>query len=117
MINLDYPFNVHRLKEEDGGGYLVEFPDLPGCTADGETIEEAIADAKEACAAWIEAAREFGREVPQPKSDNDFSGQWRVRTPKSLHAALSRKAKEENVSLNTLVVSLLAEGIGKKQIV
>ncbi|ODN40948.1 type II toxin-antitoxin system HicB family antitoxin [Piscirickettsia litoralis] len=117
MANLDYSFNVHRLSEEDGGGYLVEFPDLPGCMADGETIEDAIADAKDACEAWIEAAHEFGREIPKPKSDDDFSGQWRVRTPKSLHAALSRKAKEENVSLNTLVVCLLAEGLGKKQVV
>ncbi|OAJ33550.1 hypothetical protein A0O36_02264 [Piscirickettsiaceae bacterium NZ-RLO1] len=45
MDNLNYPFSVHRLKEEDGGGYLVEFPDLPGCTADGEVI----VDAEEAC--------------------------------------------------------------------
>lgn len=36
---LDYPFTIRHLSKEDGGGYLIEFPDLPGCMSDGETIE------------------------------------------------------------------------------
>jgi len=34
----DYPFTMRYLSSEDGGGYLIEFPDLPGCISDGETI-------------------------------------------------------------------------------
>jgi antitoxin HicB len=45
---LDYPFQVRPLTEADGGGYLVEFPDLPGCLSDGETIEGAIANGADA---------------------------------------------------------------------
>jgi antitoxin HicB len=41
-IRLDYPFRVRPLTDEEGGGYLIAFPDLPGCLSDGETIEEAI---------------------------------------------------------------------------
>ena len=37
---IDYPFIIRPLSKEDGGGYLIEFPDLPGCISDGETIEE-----------------------------------------------------------------------------
>lgn len=44
----------------------------------------------------------------------NYSGQWRIRLPKHLHAALALQAKEEGVSLNMLAVALLAEGIGKK---
>ena len=36
----DYPFEIRPLSEEDGGGFLITFPDLPGCMADGETPEE-----------------------------------------------------------------------------
>ena len=39
---LDWPFQLCPLDEQDGGDYQVEFPDLPGCLSDGETIEEAI---------------------------------------------------------------------------
>ena len=39
--NLPYRYILKPLPEEDGGGYLIEFPDLPGCISDGETPEEA----------------------------------------------------------------------------
>jgi antitoxin HicB len=63
---LDYPFQVRPLTEEDGGGYLVEFPDLPGCLSDGDTIEEAITNGADALRSWIATAREFGDPVPPP---------------------------------------------------
>jgi len=49
---LDYPFQVRPLTEEEGGGYLIEFPDLPGCLSDGATIEEAIANGADALRSW-----------------------------------------------------------------
>lgn len=55
--------------------------------------------------------------IPKPSSINKYSGQWRIRLPKSLHAQLDIKAKLEGVSLNTLAVTLLAEGIGRRNIV
>ena len=45
-----YPLTVRPLDPEEGGGYLCEFPDLPGCMGDGATPETAIADGKEALA-------------------------------------------------------------------
>lgn len=47
--------------------FLVEVPELPGCMADGQTYEEAIANIQTVMAEWIEAAKELGREVPTPK--------------------------------------------------
>lgn len=43
-----------------------------------------------------------------------FGGQWRQRVPKSLHAALARRAYHEGVSLNMLVITMLAEGLGRR---
>ncbi|NRA89548.1 MAG: toxin-antitoxin system HicB family antitoxin, partial [Simkaniaceae bacterium] len=42
----------------------------------------------------------------------NFSGQWRTRVPKSLHADLVRRAKYEGVSLNMLVTSILSDSMG-----
>jgi antitoxin HicB len=109
------PFQVRPLTDEDGGGYLIEFPDLPGCLSDGETIEEAIANGADALQSWIATAREFGDRVPPPSphSDESHSGRCNLRLPKSLHRRLAERAKAEGVSLNTLAVTLLAEGLGR----
>jgi predicted RNase H-like HicB family nuclease len=62
----DYPLIVEPLSAEDGGGFVAAAPDLPGCMSDGETPEEAVANARDAVAAWIEAAQDLGHAVPPP---------------------------------------------------
>jgi len=108
----DYPFTVRTLPAEDGGGYLIEFPDVPGCISDGETPEEAIANGKDALQAMLLTKREFHDPIPAPGAVAHASGQWRQRIPKSLHARLAARAREEGVSLNALVTSMIAEGLG-----
>jgi antitoxin HicB len=63
---LDYPVKIERLPPEDGGGYLATVPLLPGCMSDGETPEEALRNVQDAISAWIDAARAWGRAVPEP---------------------------------------------------
>jgi len=46
---------------------VVEVPELPGCMADGETYEQALANAQQVIAEWIETASELGRPIPQPR--------------------------------------------------
>jgi antitoxin HicB len=112
----DYPFTVRPLTQDEGGGYLIEFPDLPGCMSDGETVEEAIANGMDAKASWIAAMREAGRAIPMPTAGavDRYSGKWQMRTPRSLHKSLAERARQEGVSLNTLAVALLAEGLGHR---
>ena len=52
----------------DGGGWLAEVPELPGCMSDGESPQEAVENVMDAIACWIEAAEEDGRPAPQPAS-------------------------------------------------
>ncbi len=66
MTRLEYPVVVEPLSQEDGGGFAAIVPDLPGCMSDGETPEEALANVRDAIVAWIEAARDHRRPVPQP---------------------------------------------------
>ncbi len=62
----DYYVQLQYLPREEGGGWAVSVPDLPGCMSDGETIEEAVANVQDAIACWIEAAHRLGREIPRP---------------------------------------------------
>ena len=47
--------------------FIVEVPELPGCKADGNTIEEAVANAEIIIKEWIETAIERGLDIPEPK--------------------------------------------------
>ena len=114
MITLNYPFILRQLTKEEGGGFLIEFPDLPGCLSDGEAIEEAIKNGQDAVACWIAAAKESGREIPRPGEFETQSGKWVQRVPRSIHLRLVKQAKREGVSLNTLVVSMISEELGKR---
>ncbi|MHC1713164.1 MAG: type II toxin-antitoxin system HicB family antitoxin [Solidesulfovibrio sp.] len=109
-----YPFEISLLGEEDGPGYLITFPDLPGCMSDGATVEEAIQNGVDAEQSWLNAARKWGDAIPEPGKGTNKTGEFRTRVPKSLHAKLARQAEIEGVSMNTLTVALLAEGLGRK---
>ncbi len=110
--SIDYPFELRPLAQEEGGGWLITYPDLPGCMSDGETPEEAMLNGKDAVAAWLKAAKETGREVPQPGELP--SGKFIARVPRSLHARLTARAKQEGVSMNALVSAFLAESLGRR---
>lgn len=108
----DYPFEVRPLAEEDGGGYLISFPDFAECISDGETIEEAIANGRDALKATIAALKAKKLAVPAPNSGGVASGKFVARVPKTVHAQLTTRARAEGVSLNTLVLTFIAQGLG-----
>ena len=111
--NLDqYQFTVRPLSNEEGGGYLVEYPDIPGCMSDGETIEEAIKNGRAALRDCMEVFRESGRKIPKPRIE---AAQWRQRLPKTLYSKLTKQAENDGVSINSLVTAIIAEAIGAKQ--
>ena len=110
----DYRVVLSRLKEEDGGGWLAEMPELKGCISDGETQQEALTNAQEAIRDWIASAEEMGWKVPKPAphSEPAFSGKFTLRLPKSLHRHLSERAEIEGVSLNQLILSMISYSAG-----
>lgn len=109
-----YPFEIRSLTAEEGGGFLISFPDFNECIADGKTIEEAIVEGKKALAAVIAALKDKGLPIPAPGSFNTYSGKFVQRLPKSLHARLQAQARREGVSINTLTIAYIAEGLAKK---
>ncbi len=62
-----YKYELIIYWNEEDQSYLVEVPELPGCMADGETYQKALANVETVISEWIETARIIGREIPQPK--------------------------------------------------
>ncbi len=56
MSNLEYPFSIRHLTDEEGGGYFIEFPDLPSCCSDGDNIAEAVENGQNAVRCWVDVA-------------------------------------------------------------
>ncbi|MBE5836690.1 type II toxin-antitoxin system HicB family antitoxin [Butyrivibrio sp.] len=108
---IDLPYKMEIVKDLDEGGYVVSFPDLPGCLTVGETIEEAIKNAEDAKRTWLEAAIEEQIEISIPEKKEKYSGQFKLRIPKSLHRILAEQSKREGISMNQYCVYLLSRNI------
>ena len=104
FLKVKYPISV---QEGPKGGYFVTHPDLDGCMAEGETVDEAIENLADARELWIESRLESGHPVPEP-ADEEYSGRISLRMAPSLHASLSRIADRRDISLNLLINTVLA---------
>ena len=111
----DYPFEIRPLNAEDGGGFLISYPDFSECISDGATVDEALKNGKDALKATIAALKTHGLPVPAPNSGGVASGKFVARVPKTVHAQLATRAKAEGVSLNALVLAFIAQGLGRKE--
>jgi len=111
----DYPFEIRPLSANEGGGYLISYPDFSECISDGESVEQAIANGQDALNATMAALEAKNFPVPAPNSGGVASGKFVARVPKTIHAQLATRAKAEGVSLNALVLAFIAEGLGRRE--
>lgn len=106
---LAMPYRMEVVEDKEEGGFVVSYPELPGCLTCGETIEDAVENAVEAKKSWLKAAIEEEIEIREPGMLEDYSGQFKLRLPRSLHRSLAESAKKEGVSMNQYCVYLLAQ--------
>ena len=102
-------YRIEIIEDEDEGGYIVSYPDLIGCISSGETIEKAVKNGEDARREWVLAALESGTVIPEPFSAEEYSGQFRLRVPKSLHKHLAERSKQEGISMNQYCIYLLSQ--------
>ena len=65
-MSLPYSILLTPISEEDGGGWLAEIPQLPGCMSDGETQQEALNMIEDARRLWLESSLAHGDPIPEP---------------------------------------------------
>lgn len=113
-MQLNYPIEITQIPEDEGGGFLATIPLLTGCMSDGETVAEAYSNIEEAKREWLSSMLEREMPIPEPLEDNQFSGKFVVRIPKSLHRLLAQQAAKEGSSLNQFIANSLAYVVGQK---
>lgn len=99
-MGLPYNYIIQPITDESGYYFYAHVLELDGCQSTGDSFEEAYENLRDAMKGWLETKLENGFDVPLPVKNENFSGKFIVRVPKSLHYKLSLEAKEEGVSLN-----------------
>src|SRR4030067_2471924 len=114
--DIDYymslPYTIDLIPEPEGG-WFVGIKELPGCMTDTDTREEALREIDQIKREWLEIALEEGLSIPEPRLDEEHSGKFNLRVPKTLHRKLVEAAELDGVSLNTFFTSALAEAVGR----
>lgn len=108
---LELPYTIEIIPESNGG-WFVAIKELPGCMTEADTPEEGLQEIRELQVEWLQIAMEDGLPIPEPRNEDGYSGNFRLRVPRSLHRKLVENAKWDNVSLNTFCVTALAEAVG-----
>ncbi|MCL2697143.1 MAG: type II toxin-antitoxin system HicB family antitoxin [Oscillospiraceae bacterium] len=115
MKDLDYymslNYKIEVIKAEEGEGYALHCPELRGCITCAETLEHGFEMIEDAKKCWFTACLEDGIPIPEPSSLEDFSGQFKLRMPKSLHKTLAERSKQEGISMNQYCLYLLSGGV------
>ena len=109
------PYTIELIPEPQGGWY-VGIKELPGCMSEADTPAEALAEIVQVQREWLGIALEQGLAVPEPRPEAEYSGNFRLRVPHSLHKKLADAAEAEDMSLNSYCNYVLAEAIGGVEI-
>ncbi|WP_342419869.1 type II toxin-antitoxin system HicB family antitoxin [Paenibacillus sp. FSL H8-0168] len=97
---LPYTIQIRFMNDESGQYFYASVAELDGCQSSGQTYSEAYESVREAMEGHLSVKLEFGDPIPEPVGEDQFSGKFNIRVPKSLHRQLSERAAAENVSLN-----------------
>jgi antitoxin HicB len=112
---LKRPYSRVVIPETDGT-YRSEILEFPGCIASGDTAAQALANLEDVAESWLEATLARGQSVPEPVEENEFSGKLVLRLAKSIHRNAAKAARQDGVSLNTLISNCVAEHLGARKI-
>ena len=100
-----FPYRIVTEWSNEDACYVARVPALHNCAAHGNTPESAAKEAQVAAGLMLDV---LGETAPAPDATAEYSGNIRLRLPRYLHAELARRADAEGVSLNQLMVTLLA---------
>jgi len=113
---LSLPYTIEIVRDETGSysGWYARVIELPGCMTQANTFEELGTMIEEAMRGWLEVAIEDGYPIPIPRPEEDYSGKFVVRVPKSLHRELVDNAERDGVSLNAYINMALSKSVGSE---
>ncbi|MDQ3540932.1 MAG: type II toxin-antitoxin system HicB family antitoxin, partial [Chloroflexota bacterium] len=110
------PYSFIAVADQDDGGWVVFYPDLPGVMTQADTYEEVAFMAKEALELWVEFQVEDGRPVPEPTFEADPDWDWDTVRPTSEIPTMTTAEVAEELEISVPRVHQLARSreVGEK---
>lgn len=108
------PNYIRRLMPDPAGGYTATIHELPGCIAEGDTAEEALAQLDLVAHSWMESAEASGYPITPPIDYQGASGKVALRISRRLHQIAAERADFEGISLNQFIGNALASYLGQQ---
>jgi predicted RNase H-like HicB family nuclease len=108
-------YSISLMWSDEDDCYIATIPELPELSSHGETAEEALEQAKIAAEGYVDILAEDGDPIPEPLKVKSYSGNLRVRLPKSLHERLAKEAEREGASLNSSFINLLSGTLARQE--
>lgn len=105
------PYRMEILPDRYEGGFVVRFPDLPGCVTTGETIEEAYAMSQDAKRAWLSASLEDGYPIPEPGPVYTPEEEFDIHIPHRMRDAIARASERDGVSVKQFCMDALTRAV------
>lgn len=110
-------YSRHIAWSPDDACFIATVAELSQVSAFGDTQVEALAELEVALEGVFEIFEEEGLALPAPaakKRPNLPSGKFQARLPRQLHKRLADAARDEGVSINTLLISMISEAVGER---
>jgi len=98
-----YNYKINIFWSEKDKAFIATCPEFEGLAVVADSRAQALKEAEETLQAYIEIYKEDGMALPAPETAQEYSGQIRVRLPKSMHAEAARQAADEGISLNQFI--------------
>ena len=111
-LNLEYGIATRVLEEEEGGGLLAYYTDMPFIAGDGESLEEAILDAKSAFASYVDVSLEKGTVIKEPAHLNKTK-RINITVPLFALEKIDKYAKNHNMNRSTFLVESALRQVGE----
>lgn len=108
-MKLPYTRIIQEMNDKSGHYYYGKILELDGCQSTADTVNELYESLNEAMEGYLKIKLEKGHDIPLPLVQNEYSGKFVVRLPKSLHQRLALEAEKEGISLNQYALYKLAK--------
>ena len=107
---MKYGFVIYKMKVDEHVFWIAESRDLNGCVGQGDTIEEAIRELENNEVEWLDAAKEYGIDIPEPSVEQpiEYSGKFMTRVSPQVHKEAAENAAKQGISLNQYVSTAIA---------
>jgi RNA polymerase sigma-B factor len=107
----DQGYHIELVEDAPGGRWTAQVAEMPDCTAQGDTADEAARLVQGAMGERAASRAAKDTEKTKPRSTATYSGRLLIRMPQSLHADLAQAAEREDVSLNQFITNSLSSAV------